>query len=105
MHIIFQGESLLIPASVAGDKTTISGLTAVIKSSKRGEVPKDADPVVATLAVEDFVSAEVGDGYLFSLIDTTPLVPGIYYVNHEFIAAGYTIKGEPYKVVVKESVI
>lgn len=105
MHIIFQGESLLIPASVAGDKTMITGLTAAIKASKRGEVPKESDPVVSLLSVEDYVSAEVGDGYLFSLIDTTVLTPGIYYVNHEFVSAGYTVKGEPYKVVVKESVV
>ena len=105
MYVIFQGESLLIPATVTGDKGTISGLTAVIKSSKRGEIPKETDPTVATMTVEDYTSPEVTNGYLFVLANSSALAPGIYYVNYEFTAAGYTIKGVPFKIIVKESVV
>lgn len=105
MYVIFQGESLLIPATVQGSKSLISNLTAVIKSSKRGEVPNETDPVVATLTVEDYSSQEVADGYLFSLIDTSVLAPGIYYVNYEYTVNGTTAKGVPKRVTVKESVI
>lgn len=105
MYVIFQGESLLIPATVQGTKSLISNLTAVIKSSKRGEVPSESDPVVATLTVEDYNSTEVMDGYLFSLTNTSSLVPGIYYVNYEYSVSGTVAKGVPKRVTVKESVI
>ena len=105
MYVIFQGESLLIPATVQGTKALISNLTAVIKSSKRGEVPSEADPVVATLTVEDYSSPEVTNGYLFSLLNTSVLAPGIYYVNYEYTVDNTIAKGVPKRVTVKESVI
>lgn len=104
MYVIFQGESLLIPATVTGSKQLISNLTVVIKSSKRGEVPLESDPVVATLYVEDYTSPEVTNGYLFTLANNT-LAPGIYYVNYEYKIGGETFKGVPKRVTVKESVI
>ena len=105
MYVIFQGESLLIPATVTGAKSAITQLVVQIKSSKRGEVPLEADPVVATLTSENYTSPEVTDGYLFKLVNTSSLVPGIYYVNYEYVINGMTFKGVPKKVTVKESVI
>lgn len=105
MYTIFQGESLLIPATVVGSKSLITALTAKIKHSKRGEVPLEADTVVATMSVEDYNSPEVTDGYLFKLVNSSPLNPGIYYVNYEYVIDGMTFKGVPKKIVVKESVI
>ena len=104
MYVIFQGESLLIPVTVTGSKQLISNLSVVIKSSKRGEIPSEADPVLATLEVDDYTSAEVTNGYLFSLTNTT-LAPGIYYVNYEYRIGTDTFKGVPKRVTVKESVI
>jgi hypothetical protein len=105
MYVIFQGESLLIPATVTGTKSAITQLVVQIKSSKRGEVPLESDPVVATLTSENYTSPEVTDGYLFKLVNTSSLVPGIYYVNYEYVINGMTFKGVPKKVTVKESVI
>lgn len=105
MYVIFQGESLLIPATVTGTKSLISNLTAVIKASNRGEVPLESDAVVATMTVEDYTSSEVTNGYLFSLTDSSSLAPGIYYVNYEYNIDGDTFKGVPKKITVKASVI
>ena len=105
MIVLIEGESLQIPASVTGSKASIQNLTAVIKKSTRGEVPSDNVTAVATLLVEDFNSAEITDGYLFYLTNTSALTPGIYYANFQYQAGGRTYKGEPIKVVVKEGVI
>lgn len=105
MYVIFQGESLLIPATVTGSKGLISNLAVVIKSSKRGEVPSESDPVAATLTVEDYTSPEVADGYLFTLADSSSLDPGIYYVNYEYMIGDVIAKGVPKRVTIKESVI
>lgn len=105
MYTIFQGESLLIPAVVSGTKSLITQLTAVIKSSVRGEIPLESAPVKATFTVEDYSSPEVSDGYLFTLTNTNSLTPGLYYVNYEYVIDGKTFKGVPKKVTVKESVI
>lgn len=105
MYTIYQGESLLIPATVVGDKGTITSLTCEIKASSRGEVPSEDDTTVATLSYTDYTSGDIVDGYLFSLANTSALTPGIYYVNYKCVAAGLTSKGVPYKVVVKPGVI
>lgn len=105
MYIIYQGESLVIPAVVTGDKSLITGITAVIKSSKRGEVPVESDEVLGTFSVEDYDSAEVTDGYLFTLTNTNSLNPGVYFINFEYTVAGLSFKGIPKKVTIKESVI
>ena len=105
MYVIFENESLLIPAVVQGTKALISNVVVEIKLSKRGEVPRDADPVVATMTVEDYTSPEVTNGYLFSLVNTSALVPGIYYVNFKYQVQGNTFKGEPKRITVKESVV
>lgn len=105
MYIIFQGESLLIPATVAGTKSLISAISVQIKASKRGEVPLESAAVVATLTVADYTSAEVTNGYLFSLLNTSALAPGIYYVNFKYTVGANTHKGEPKRITVKESVL
>lgn len=105
MYVIFQGESLLIPATVDGTKSLIQNLAVQIKSSKRGEVPLETAPVVATMTVENYTSPEVTDGYLFRLTNSSALVPGIYYVNYEYTIDGMTFKGVPKKITVRESVI
>lgn len=105
MYTIFQGESLLIPAVVTGTKSLITNLTAVIKSSARGEIPLESAPVKGTFTVEDYSSPEVTDGYLFRLTDTSALAPGIYFVNYEYNVDGMTFKGVPKKVTIKESVV
>lgn len=105
MIILMQGESLQIPATVVGDKSLIQNLSAVIKKSTRGEVPPENAATVATLSYEDFVSDVISNGYLFYLTNTNALVTGTYYVNYEYTIAGRLYKGEPLKVVVKESVI
>lgn len=105
MYVIFQGESLLIPATVTGNKAAITELAVQIKRSKRGEVPLESDPVIASLTYEDYNSPEVTNGYLFKLVNTTALTPGIYYVNYEYVINGMTFKGVPKRVTVKESVI
>jgi hypothetical protein len=105
MYVIYQGESLVIPAVVTGTKSLISGLTAVIKGSSRGEVPLEAEPVLGTFTVADYTSPEVTQGYLFTLSNTNSLQPGIYYVNFEYIVGGLTFKGIPKKVTIKESVV
>jgi hypothetical protein len=105
MYVIFEGESLLIPAVVQGDKSLIENIEIEIKGSKRGEVPKENATTLATMIVEDYDSPEVTDGYLFSLVDSSALVAGIYYVNFKYEVQGKTFKGEPKKIVVKESVV
>lgn len=105
MYVIFQGESLLIPATVTGSKSAITELAIQIKKSKRGEVPLESDPVIANLTYEDYTSPEVTNGYLFKLVNTSALAPGIYYVNYEYVIDGMTFKGVPKRVTVKESVI
>ena len=105
MYVIFQGESLLIPATVTGNKAAITQLVVQIKSSKRGEVPLESAPVIATLTSEDYTSPEVTNGYLFKLVNTSALAVGIYYVNYEYVIDGMTFKGVPKRVTVKESVI
>ena len=105
MYVIFQGESLLIPATVAGNKAAITQLVVQIKSSKRGEVPLESAPVIATLTSEDYTSPEVTNGYLFKLVNTSALAVGIYYVNYEYVIDGMTFKGVPKRVTIKESVI
>lgn len=105
MYVIFQGESLLIPATVQGSKALIQNLVVQIKSSKRGEVPLESDPTLGTFTVSDYTSPEVTDGYLFTLQNTNSLNPGIYYVNYEYTIGGNVFKGVPKKVTIKESVI
>lgn len=105
MFILQQGESLVIPATVTGDKTAITNLVVKIKRSIRGEVPLESAATVATLTSEDYTSAEITGGYLFKLADTSALDIGIYYVNYEYNIGGLSFKGSPYKVVVRESVI
>jgi hypothetical protein len=105
VYTIFQGESLLIPATVTGNKSAITQLAIQIKRSKRGEVPLESEAVIATLTYENYTSPEVTDGYLFKLVNTTALTPGIYYVNYEYVIDGMTFKGVPKKITVKESVI
>lgn len=105
MIILMQGESLQIPATVTGSKTLIQNLTAVIKRSARGEVPPEGATAVATLSYEDYTSDKITDGYLFYLTNTNPLTIGTYYVNYEYTIGGRSYKGEPLKVVVKESVV
>lgn len=105
MYVIYQGESLVIPAVVTGTKSLITGVTAVIKGSKRGEVPLESDPVLGTFSVSDYTSPEVADGYLLTLSDTSDLDPGVYFINFEYTVAGLSFKGIPKKVTIKESVI
>ena len=105
MYVIFQGESLLIPATVTGNKAAITQLAVQIKKSNRGEIPLESDAVVASLTYENYTSPEVTDGYLFKLVNTSSLVPGIYYVNYEYVIDGMTFKGVPKRVTIKESVI
>jgi hypothetical protein len=105
MIVLIEGESLRVPATVTGDKDLISSLQAVIKKSLRGEVPTDDSSVVANLVVTDYNSAEIQDGYMFTLSNTSVLTPGIYYINYKFTVSGLIYKGDPMKVVVKEGVI
>ena len=105
MYVIYQQESLVIPAVVTGTKSLISGVTAVLKASQRGEVPLESATVLKTFTVSDYTSTEVAQGYLFTLSNTDSLTPGVYYVNFEYIVGGLTFKGVPKKVTIKESVI
>lgn len=105
MYVIFQGESLLIPATVQGSKAFIQNLLVQIKSSKRGEVPLESDPSLGTFTVSDYTSPEVTNGYLFTLQNTNSLAPGIYYVNYEYTIGDNVFKGVPKKVTIKESVV
>jgi hypothetical protein len=105
MYTIFQGESLLIPAVVVGDKTQITNLTVSIKASVRGEIPLQSAATKATMTVENYTSTEVTNGYLFKLVDSSVLTPGTYYVNYSYTISGMIFKGTPKKIVVKESVI
>lgn len=105
MIVLIKGESLRVPATVTGDKDLISSINVVIKKSQRGEVPTDDKPVVATLAVTDYNSDEIDDGYMFTLANTSSLAIGIYYVNYSYTIEGLIYKGEPMKVVVKEGVL
>ena len=105
MYVIYQGESLVIPAVVTGTKGLISGVTAVIKSSQRGEVPLESQAVLGTFTVADYTSPEVTQGYLFTLSNTNSLPPGVYYVNFEYTVSGLSFKGIPKKVTIKESVV
>lgn len=105
MIVLSEGESLRIPATVVGNKSLISDLTAQIKKSLRGEVPSEDTAIAATLAVSDYTSDEITDGYIFTLTDTNSLSRGTYYVNFKFVVDGYTYKGEPLKVLIKEGVL
>jgi hypothetical protein len=105
MIVLIQGESLQIPATVTGTKASITALSCVIKKSVRGEIPTESATTVATLLVQDFTSAEITDGYLFYLTNTSALTPGTYYVNYQYTISGKTYKGDPMKVLVKEGVI
>ena len=105
MIVIVQGESLLLPATVTGEKAYIENLVVEIKKSTRGEVPAESAPTVATLTVSDYDTDEITDGYLFSLEDTSSLTLGIYYVNYSYQIDNRVHKGNPLRVVVKESVI
>lgn len=105
MLTIFQGESLQLPATVTGSKSSISNLIVELKKSLRGEVPAEAATTVATLTVENFTNDVITDGYLFSLVNTSALSVGIYYVNYEYQIVGKKYKGTPMKVIIKESVI
>lgn len=105
MIVIVQGESLLLPATVTGNKAAIENLTVELKKSARGEVPAETAATIATLAVQDFDSEEITDGYLFTIDDTTNLALGIYYVNYSYEIGNRTYKGNPLRVVVKESVV
>jgi hypothetical protein len=105
MYTILQGESLLIPATVVGDKNAITGIECELKASERGEIPPSSAAVVATLSVEDYTGSGIINGYLFSLINTTALTPGIYYVNYSYLVGTVVAKGNPKKVIVKAGVI
>ena len=105
MLTIFQGESIQLPATVTGTKSSISNLIVEIKKSIRGEVPAEAATTVATLTVEDFTNDIITNGYLFSLVNTSTLSVGTYYVNYEYQIVGKKYKGTPMKIVIKESVI
>lgn len=105
MFILQKGESLVIPATVTGDKTAITNLVVKIKFSARGEIPADSAASVATLSVEDYTSSEITNGYLFKLVNTSALVVGTYYVNYVYNIGALSFKGSPYKVVVRDSVL
>lgn len=105
MLVLMQGESLQIPATVVGGKEFITGLTVVVKRSARGEIPQESAAVVATLDIEDWVSPEATSGYMFTLANTAALTVGIYYANYEYVIDGRSYKGDPLKIVVKESVV
>lgn len=105
MFILQQGESLIIPATVTGDKNAITNLVVKIKRSLRGEIPAESAATIATFFAEDYTSPEITNGYLFKLVDTSALTVGTYYVNYEYSIGALSFKGTPYKVVVKESVV
>lgn len=104
MYVIYEGESLLIPATVTGDKDLISSLSCVIKAAKKGGgIPADTDTALGTFSVDDYTSSEVTDGYLFTLINTSALTPGIYWVNYRYNIGSQIFKGTPKKVTVLEA--
>lgn len=105
MITLIKGESLRVPATVDGDRNLITSIEAVIKKSARGEVPLDTAAVVAAVSVVEFDSVQVPDGYMFTLVNTSALLTGIYYLNYKYIVGGLTYKGDPMKIVVKESVL
>ena len=105
MLTIFQGESIQLPATVTGTKSNISNLVVKLKRSTRGEVPPESAATVATLTSEDFTNDVITDGYLFSLVNTSSLSVGTYYVNYEYQILGKKYKGTPMKIIVKESVV
>ncbi len=105
MIVLMQGESLLLPATVTGTKSQIQNLTVELKRSTRGEVPQESAPTVATLSVADYTAEQIDNGYLFSLLDTSSLALGVYYVNYSYQISNKIFKGTPLRVVVKESVI
>lgn len=105
MIVLMQGESLLLPATVTGTKSQIQNLTVELKRSTRGEVPQESAPTVATLSVADYTAEQINNGYLFSLLDTSSLALGVYYVNYSYQISNKIFKGTPLRVVVKESVI
>lgn len=105
MITIVQGESLQVPATVTGDKSVIDLLSAEIKKSNRGEVPLESATTIAELLVTDYTSAEITDGYMFTLADTSDLTVGIYYINYKYTIDGKIYKGAPMRVTVRESVI
>lgn len=105
MIVISEGESLRVPATVVGAKNLIQGLEAQIKKSLRGEVPSEDTAVASVLLVSDYTSDEITDGYIFTLTDTSSLGRGTYYINFKFVVDGYTYKGDPLKVLIKEGVL
>lgn len=104
MYTIMQGESLQIPATVT-DKPSISDLVVTIKKSKNGEIPSQSSPVVATMTVTDYTGAGVTNGYLFSLINTSALVPGMYFINYKYSIDGIFNMGVPVKLQVYPGVV
>jgi hypothetical protein len=105
MITIVQGESLQIPATVTGTKSSITNLVVKLKKSTRGEIPSESAATAATLTVEDFTNDVITNGYLFSLTNTSSLSLGIYYVNYQYEIVGKKYKGNPMKVLIKESVV
>jgi hypothetical protein len=105
MITIVQGESLQIPATVAGTKAAITNLVVKLKKSARGEIPSESAATAATLTVQDFTNDVITNGYLFYLTSTSSLTLGIYYVNYQYEISGKIYKGTPMKVVIKESVV
>lgn len=106
MYTIIKGASLLIPATVTGTKGTIDTVTAQLKAATAGGgVPDASDPVIATFVVTDYTSAQVADGYLFSLENTSAINPGTYYVNYMYTIGTKTFKGSPLKVIVRDGVL
>ena len=105
MITLIKGESLRVPATVDGNRASITSIQATMKKSMRGEVPLDTDSVAAAVTVAEFNSAEIPDGYMFTIVDTSALLTGIYDLNYQYTVAGLTYKGDPMKIVIKESVI
>lgn len=106
MYVIFQGESILIPATVTGDKNAIENLVVQLKAANPGGgIPDHTDTVVATFEVADYTSAEVTDGYLFTLENTTTIAAGVYYVNYKYNVGDLLFKGTPKKITIREGLL
>lgn len=104
MYVIYEGESLLIPATVTGAKNLISNVSCVIKAAKKGGgIPADTDTVLGTFSVDDYTSSEVTDGYLFTLINTSTMSPGVYWVNYRYNIGSQVFKGVPKRVTILEA--
>lgn len=104
MYTIMQGESLRIPATVE-DKSAVSNLIVQIKKSVSGSIPGSSAPVISNMTVSDYSDSEITDGYLFSLLNTTVLTPGLYYINYSYSIGGGTALGVPIKLAVNKGVI